>query len=236
MRPMDLNADLGESPEQWESGADQALLQIVTSANVCCGAYAGDAGLSLATVEACLEAGVVVGAQVGYPDREGFGRRPLDLSDADLIDTVRRQLDDLMTWADEVGGHVSYVKPHGALYNTVVADERQARAVVEAVAPYGLPLLGLPDSAVLRIAAAEGLEGVPEGFADRGYRADGTLIPRSEPGALIDDPEVAAAQALTLSRGVRSLCVHGDTPGALDLARAVRRALEDEGHHVGGFA
>lgn len=233
---MDLNADLGESPEQWESGADLALLQVVTSANVCCGAYAGDAGLSLATVEACLEAGVVVGAQVGYPDREGFGRRSMDPSDADLIDTVRTQLDDLMTWADEVGGHVSYVKPHGALYNRIVTDERQARAVVEAVAPYGLPILGLPGSAVLRIAAAEGLEGVPEGFADRGYRADGTLIPRSEPDALIGDPGVAAAQALTLARDVRSLCVHGDSPGALELARAVRSALEAAGHHVRGFA
>ena len=233
---MDLNADLGESPEQWESGADQALLQIVTSANVCCGAYAGDAGLALATVEACLAAGVVVGAQFGYPDREGFGRRPMDPSDADLVDTVRTQLDDLMTWADEVGGHVSYVKPHGALYNTIVSDERQARAVVEAVAPYGLPILGLPGSAVLRITAAEGLEGVPEGFADRGYRADGTLVPRSEPDALIDGPEAAAAQALTLARDVRSLCVHGDSPGALDLARAVRAALEADGQRLEPFA
>lgn len=233
---MDLNADLGESPEQWESGADRALLQIVTSANVCCGAYAGDAGLSLATVEACLEAGVVVGAQVGYPDRDGFGRRPMDPSDADLIDTVRSQLDDLMTWADEVGGQVSYVKPHGALYNRIVADEQQARAVVEAVAPYGLPILGLPSSAVLRIAAAEGLEGVPEGFADRGYRTDGTLIPRSEPDALIGDPEVAAAQARMLARDVRSLCVHGDSPGALELARAVRAALEADGQQLRGFA
>ena len=233
---MDLNADLGESPEQWESGADRALLEIVTSANVCCGAYAGDAALSLATVEACLEAGVTVGAQVGYPDREGFGRRPMDLSDDDLIGTVRAQLDDLMTWADEVGGHVSYVKPHGALYNALVSDERQARAVVEAVAPYGLPVLGLPDSAVLRLAAAEGLQAVPEGFADRGYEADGTLVPRSQPGALLDSPEEAAAQALQLAVRVESICVHGDSPGALDLARAVRAAFEADGRRLASFA
>lgn len=233
---MDLNADLGESTEQWESGADRALLEVVTSANVCCGAYAGDAGLSLATVEACVEAGVVVGAQVGYPDREGFGRRPMDPSDDELVDTVRAQLDDLMTWADEVGGRVAYVKPHGALYNAIVHDERQATAVVEAIAPYGLPVLGLPDSAVLRIAAAEGLQAVPEGFADRGYEADGTLVPRSEPGALLDSPDEAAAQSLRLAVLVESICVHGDSPGALDMARAVRRALEDGGHELAGFA
>lgn len=229
IRGMDLNADLGESPQQWESGADQALLELVTSANVCCGAYAGDAGLSLATVEACLAAGVAVGAQVGYPDREGFGRRPMDPSDDELVATIRSQLDDLMTWADDVGGRVSYVKPHGALYNTIVRDERQAAAVVEAVVPYGLPLLGLPGSAVLRRADAEGLQTVLEGFADRGYTPDGTLVPRTEPGALLDDPGQAAAQALRLAERVQSLCVHGDSPGALEMARAVRGALEDAG-------
>ncbi len=232
---IDLNADLGESWEQWDSGGDRALLEVVTSANVCCGAYAGDVELMLATTEACVERGVVVGAQVGYPDREGFGRRPMDLPSDALVAVIREQIDQLAAVADAVGAHVAYVKPHGALYNTVVHDERQATDVVEAVAPYGLPLLGLPGSAVLRIAASEGLETVPEGFADRAYAPDGTLVPRSVPGAVLDSTEAAAAQAVRLSGTVRSICVHGDSPGAIDLARAVRAALEADGARLRGI-
>jgi len=232
---IDLNADLGESWEQWESGADRALLEIVTSANVCCGAYAGDVELMLATTEACVDLGVAVGAQVGYADREGFGRRPQEPTDDDLIAGVREQIDQLAAVADAVGTTVSYVKPHGALYNTIVHDERQAAAVVEAVAPYGLPLLGLPGSAVLRIATSEGLETIAEGFADRAYAADGTLVPRSEPGAVLDSPEAAAAQVAGLLDTVRSICVHGDSPGALDIARAVRAAIEGAGATLTGL-
>ena len=230
---IDLNADLAESWEQWEVGIDRALLNIVTSANVCCGAYAGDIDLMLATAEVCAEIGVVIGAQVGYPDREGFGRRAMEPSDADLIDIVREQIDQLAAVSDAIGATVDYVKPHGALYNAIVHDERQATAVVEAIAPYGLPLMGLPGGAALRIAAAEGLETITEGFADRAYSADGTLVPRTETGAVIDSPPAAAAQAVELAQRVQSICVHGDSPGAVEMARAVRVALEGAGHTIG---
>ncbi len=232
---MDLNADLGESWERWRSGEDVALLDVVTSANVCCGAYAGDADLMLATCEAAVERGVTIGAQVGYPDREGFGRIAMDLTDTALIDTVRRQIDALAVEADAAGGVIAYVKPHGALYNAIVTDSRQAAAVVEAVIAYGLPLLGLPDSVSLRLAAAEGLQVIPEGFADRAYRPDGTLVPRSEPHAVLESAEQAAAQAVSLIGRVESICVHSDSPGALDTARAVRAALTASGVAVAGL-
>lgn len=232
---IDLNADLGESWEQWDSGADRALLEVVTSANVCCGAYAGDVELMLATTEACVDLGVAVGAQVGYADREGFGRRPQEPADDELIAGVREQIDQLAAVADAVGTTVAYVKPHGALYNTIVHDERQATAVVEAVAPYGLPLLGLPGSVVLHIAMSEGLGTIAEGFADRAYTAEGTLVPRSEPGAVLDSPEAAATQVVELLEMVRSICVHGDSSGALDIARAVRAAIENSGATLAGL-
>ncbi|MDR6118354.1 UPF0271 protein [Aeromicrobium sp. SORGH_AS981] len=227
---IDLNADVAESPD------DLALLDVVTSANVCCGAYAGSEELMLDACERAAERGVVVGAQVGYPDREGFGRRPQEPTDDELVATLRKQLDLLAEVADAVGARVAYVKPHGALYNTVVHDERQAAAVVDAVAPYGLPLLGLPGAASLRLATADGLQVVTEGFADRAYTPDGLLVPRSEPGAVLTDAASVADQALRLAPQVDSLCVHGDSPGALDLARAVRAALVDAGHEVVPFA
>ena len=227
---IDLNADVAESPD------DLALLDVVTSANVCCGAYAGDEALMLAACEAAAQRGVRVGAQVGYADPEGFGRRPMDPDTDELVEGLRAQIDLLAEIADSVGLAVAYVKPHGALYNTVVDDERQARAVVETVAPYGLALMGLPDAASVRIAREEGLPVLLEGFADRAYRTDGTLVPRSEPGAVLDDPASAAAQAVSLASGATppdSLCVHGDSPGALEIARSVRAALESAGIDVG---
>lgn len=227
---IDLNADVAESAD------DLALLDVVTSANVCCGAYAGGEELMLDACERAVERGVVVGAQVGYPDRKGFGRRPQDPPTDELVEELRRQVDLLAEVADAVGARVAYVKPHGALYNTVVADERQARAVVEAVAPYGLPLLGLPGAASLRIASEEGLPVAVEGFADRAYTEAGTLVPRDRPGAVLSDVDAVVAQALRLAGDVDSLCVHGDSPGALDLARAVRAALLDAGHDVAPFA
>lgn len=227
---VDLNADVAESPD------DLALLDVVTSANVCCGAYAGGIDLMLAACTRAVERGVAIGAQVGYADPEGFGRRPQDPDTAELIESLREQIDLLAEIADSVGGHVAYVKPHGALYNTIVTDEVQASAVVEAVAPYGLPLLGLPQGASLRIASADGMPVVTEGFADRAYRPDGTLVPRAEPGAVLDDPATVVAQAVRLASEVDSLCIHGDSPRALDLARAVRAALEDAGHALRSFA
>lgn len=227
---VDLNADVAESPD------DLALLDVVTSANVCCGAYAGGIDLMLAACTRAVERGVAIGAQVGYADPEGFGRRAQDPGTDELIESLREQIDLLAEIADSVGGHVAYVKPHGALYNTIVTDEAQASAVVEAVAPYGLPLLGLPHGASLRIASSDGMPVVTEGFADRAYRPDGTLVPRSEPGAVHDDPATVVAQAVRLASQVDSLCVHGDSPGALDLARAVRAGLEDAGHTLRAFA
>ncbi|MCD9198844.1 LamB/YcsF family protein [Aeromicrobium wangtongii] len=231
---IDLNADLGESWERWRSGEDVRLLDVVTSANVCCGAYAGDAELMRVTCEAAVSRGVAIGAQVGYPDRDGFGRVFVDLPPAALRREVVRQvrlLDDIATSA---GGAVTYVKPHGALYNTIVHHEEHARAVVDAMldldAP--LPLLGLPGSRALEIAVDAGLSVVHEGFADRAYTAAGRLVPRSEPGAVLDDPSAVAAQAVRLHRDVASICVHSDSPGALDLARAVRIALEGAGAEV----
>ncbi len=230
---IDLNADLGESAERWASGEDVALLHVVTSANVCCGAYAGDDDLISATCAAAVEHHVAIGAQVGYPDREGFGRVPMDLEHDALRDEVAGQISHLAALAKRVDGSVTYVKPHGALYNTIVSDEVQAAAVVEAVRDAGVPLVGLPGAASLRLAKDSGVPVVLEGFADRGYTDDGTLIPRSEPGALLDEPRDAALQAVRqLHDGVDSICVHSDSPGALDIARAVRVALEYAGAEV----
>ncbi|KQO36234.1 MULTISPECIES: LamB/YcsF family protein [unclassified Aeromicrobium] len=226
---IDLNADVAESAD------DLALLDVVTSANVCCGAYAGGEELMLDACERAVERGVAIGAQVGYPDREGFGRRPQEPATDELVDELRAQIDLLAEVADAVGGRVAYVKPHGALYNTVAHDERQATAVVEAVGPYGLPLLGLPGAVSLRLAATEGLPTVAEGFADRAYTAAGTLVPRDQPGAVLGDVDEVVSQALRLAGQVDSLCVHGDSPDALALVRAVRAALAEAGHEVGPF-
>ncbi len=228
---VDLNADLGESWERWRSGEDVRLLDVITSANVCCGAYAGDAELMRRTCETAVETGVAIGAQVGYPDRAGFGRVFVDMAPADLTDEVVRQVHALDDAAREVGGEVTYVKPHGALYNTIVHHEAQASAVVEAlrVLDRPLPLLGLPTSRVLELATRAGLPIVREGFADRAYTPDGRLVPRKEPGAVLDDPSEAAAQALRLLGTVDSICVHSDSPDALRLARAVREALDRSG-------
>jgi UPF0271 protein len=228
---VDLNADLGESWERWRSGEDVLLLDVVTSANVCCGAYAGDAELMRRTCEIAVERGVAIGAQVGYPDREGFGRVFVDLPPAELTRQVVQQVRTLDEIARSVGGEVTYVKPHGALYNTIVHHEQQAAAVVEAVRVLDrpLPLLGLPGSRVLDLADGAGLPTVREGFADRAYTPQGRLVPRTEPGAVLHETSEVVAQAVRLLGRVDSICVHSDSPGALQLARAVRAALEQAG-------
>jgi UPF0271 protein len=218
---IDLNADLGESAERWASGEDIALLDVVTSANVCTGAYAGDDRLIAATCTAAAVRGVAVGAQVGYPDPQGFGRRPMEFDPAALADEIERQIAHLRALSEWNGVVVSYVKPHGALYHRVLHDEEQ-RAALEAAAGV-LPILGLAGADFA----------VSEGFADRGYTPDGLLIPREQPGALITDPTTAGQQAVRLMEaGVDSICVHSDSPGALDIARAVRLALEAAGAEV----
>jgi 5-oxoprolinase (ATP-hydrolysing) subunit A len=236
---LDLNADVGESFGRWQLGDDEALLPHLTSANVACGFHAGDPLTLRRTCADAVRLGVVIGAQVGYRDLAGFGRRFIDVSPEELAADVLYQLGALDGLAQAAGGRVGYLKPHGALYHAVTRHEGQARAVVDAVVSYGgLPVLGLPGSLLLALAADAELPTVAEGFADRGYRADGSLVPRGEPGALLTDPAEAAAQAVRLAAAgdVRSLCVHGDSPGAPAIAAAVRTALTDAGVTVAPFA
>jgi len=231
-RTVDLNADLGESFGRWTLGADDALMPIITSANVACGFHAGDPSTLRRTCAAAVADGVVIGAQVSYPDLAGFGRRFIDMVPAELTDAVLYQIAALDGLARVAGSRVRYVKPHGALYNAIVHHEAQAAAVVDAVATYdaSLPVLGLPDSAVAQAARARGLRFVVEGFADRGYTHDGRLVPRTEPGALLTDPQEVAAQAVALvDRGVDSICVHSDTENAAASATAARAALAAAG-------
>lgn len=227
---IDLNADLGEG-----SPYDVELLDVVTSANVACGYHAGDAPTMAAVCAAAVARGVVVGAQVSYPDREGFGRRPMDLPAADLTAHIVYQIGALSAF-----GPVSYVKPHGALYHRILDDESQAAAVVAALLRYddALSLLTLPGSVAESVAEAAGVRVVGEGFPDRAYLPSGLLAPRSSPGAVISDPVAVAASAVRLAGvdGVHSLCVHSDTPGAVELARAVRSALESGRVEVAAFA
>jgi UPF0271 protein len=249
---IDLNADVGESFGRWRLGDDEALLDLVTSANVACGFHAGDPATLVATCRAAVARGVAIGAQVGYRDLAGFGRRFVDVAPDDLYADVLYQLAALDGIARTVGGGVTYVKPHGALYNTVVHHEVQADAVVHAVAdfPSDLPLVGPAGSVVLDRAADRGIRTVREAFADRGYTATGTLVPRAEPGALLTDPAEVAARVVRLVREGRvtavdgsdvevvadSVCVHGDSPGAVAMARAVRAALSGAGVQVVAFA
>ena len=220
MRFIDLNADVGESAGRWASGEDAALLEVVTSANVCTGAYAGDDELIAETCARAARLGVRVGAQVGYPDREGFGRRPMEFEPEDLAYEVRQQIQHLIDLAAQVGAEVAYVKPHGALYHRIIHDSVQAQAVRNAIGD--LPLMGMAGT----LPAGRPPE-ISEGFADRGYADQTSLIPRGEPGDLLTDPADVAAQAVHLfERGVDSICVHSDSPNAIALARAARRALE----------
>ncbi len=236
---MDLNADVGESYGRWQVGDDDAMLALVTSANVACGFHAGDALTLRRTCAVAVSRGVAIGAQVSYRDLAGFGRRFVDMPAAELTAEVLYQLGALDGIARAAGGGVGYLKPHGALYHAVNRHEEQARAVVEAVLAYGgLPVLGLPGSLFLTLAAEAGLPTVGEGYADRAYLDDGSLVPRGEPGAVLADPAAAAAQAVRLAAAgeVRSLCVHGDSVGAAEIAAAVRAALVDAGMTVAAFA
>jgi UPF0271 protein len=231
-QPVDLNADVGEGYGRWSLGDDIGLMPIITSANVACGFHAGDPSTIRGTCASAVQNGVAIGAQVGYPDLAGFGRRFIDIDAGELTDAVVYQIGALQALARVCGGRVEYVKPHGALYNTIVHHEAQADAVARALSQYDheLPLLGLPDSAIQAAAAQRGLRFVAEGFADRGYRPDGTLVPRNQPGALLTDPGQVAHQVVSLvERGVRSICVHSDTPGAAALAGTVRQTLRELG-------
>lgn len=252
MTRIDLNADLGEGFGRWTLADDRALLGLVTSANVACGFHAGDATTMRAVTRDAVAQGVRVGAHVSYRDLAGFGRRFMEVGTVELADDVLYQIAALDGLARLAGDRVRYVKPHGALYNAIVRHEAQARAVVDAVREYdpGLRLVGLPGSAVLRLAEAAGLPVVREAFADRGYLPTGELVPRGEPGAVLHDDALVAARVLELATtgtvvavdGSRlrvdadSVCVHSDTPGAVGLLGAVRRELEAGGVVVRPFA
>jgi len=231
-RSVDLNADLGE-----EITDDEALLEVVTSANVACGFHAGNAAVMRAVCEAAAARGVRVGAQVSYLDREGFGRRQVAVSGTTLTAQVAEQVGTLRGIAVACGTDVTYVKPHGALYNRVVDDEEHAQAVLAGSAE--LPVLGLPGGRLVALAAAAGRAVWLEGFPDRGYEEhpDGTrrLVPRDRPGAVIADPEEIAARAVAMAGDVHSICVHGDGPTAVAAARAVRARLEEAGFRLEAF-
>ncbi len=252
MTSIDLNADLGEGFGRWRLTDDEGLLSVVTSANVACGFHAGDPATMRRVCELAAERGVTVGAQVSYRDLAGFGRRAMDVPPAELAAEVAYQIGALEVFARAAGTRVAYVKPHGALYNRVVRDAEQAGAVVDGVllAGGGLPVLGLPGSRVLELAGRAGLPVVTEAFADRAYTDEGTLVPRGQEGAVIADADavversagLAVAGTVTARSGApvvvraRSLCVHGDTPGAVELARRVRERLESSGVRVEAFA
>lgn len=227
MRVVDLNADLGE-----EVTDDAALLDVVTSANVACGYHAGNAAIMRAVCERAVERGVSVGAQVSYADRPNFGRVPVDVAYEILREQVAHQVGVLGEIAVAAGTAVRYLKPHGALYHRTIDDEEQAAAVL---AGSGLlPVLGMP-GALLDQAYGAGRTVLLEGFPDRGYGTDGRLLPRDQPGALVHDAAEIAARAVALAASVRSVCVHGDSPGAVAAARACRVALVAAGHRLVGL-
>jgi UPF0271 protein len=219
----------------WNLGDDAALLEVVTSANVACGFHAGDPVIMGRVCAQARRRRVRVGAQVSYRDLAGFGRRDLEIEPTVLAADVLYQIGALSAFAD-----VAYVKPHGALYNRCVRDPAQAQAVVDALLAWRqrLPILTLPGSELARLALAAGLEVVAEGYADRRMTPEGRLVPRSEPGAVIHDADLAGEHAAALARTgrVRTICVHGDTPGAVAIARRVRTRLEEAGFALEPFA
>jgi UPF0271 protein len=247
MASIDLNADLGETVDGVPTADDEAMFAVISSASIACGGHAGDAASMRAAVERAARHGVSVGAHPAYPDRENFGRVAVTMAADELAASVAGQLGALAA----AGAELRYVKPHGALYHAVSADRAQADALARAVAAQSellgraLPILGL-DGEIVRSAAAAGLPFVTEAFLDRGYLPDGRLVPRTQPGALLHDPQAVAARAVRLVKeGVvdaldgtlvrvdaASLCVHGDSPSAVAMARAVRAALDADAIEV----
>lgn len=232
---VDLNADVGESFGRWELGDDDALLAVITSANVACGFHAGDPTTLRSTVHTAAARGVTIGAQVGYRDLAGFGRRFLDVAPVDLTADVLYQLGALDGLARTEGTQVRYLKPHGALYHATHERDDQASAVVDALLAWDRPLavLAMPGSRLLELADTAGLPVLHEGFVDRAYDGD-RLRPRTESGAVLEDPDEVTTQAVRLAHdpAIDSLCLHGDTPGAAALATQVRDALVAAGVSV----
>jgi UPF0271 protein len=248
---IDLNADVGEGFGRWTLGDDAALLDVITSANVACGFHAGDPTIMRRICEQAVARGVAIGAQVGYRDLAGFGRRHMDIAPAELTADILYQLGALDAFARASGEQVRYLKPHGALYNTAVVDSQQATAIVEATLVFDptMPIVTLPGSALARLAGNAGIRVVAEAFPDRAYLANGRLMPRAESGAVLHSPSIIAARATEIARDEQvtaldgsvvpivaaSLCVHGDNPGAADIARAVRASLTECGIELRSF-
>lgn len=252
MPVIDLNSDLGENVPARIVSDDARMLEIVTSANVSCGFHAGSPEGIRDTLAAAVRGGVTIGAHPGYRDHENFGRMDLDVDSATLQADVEYQLGALMGLASAVGGRVSYVKPHGALYNAIARDERRARDVVAAVRAVdpSLVVLGLASGVVLDVAAQAGLAVAAEAFADRAYQPDGQLVPRTVPGAVLHDPAVVAQRMVHLAGGgtiraidgtdvridAHSICVHGDSPGSVAMAAETRRMLQHSGITIAPFS
>lgn len=247
---IDLNADLGETTGGNPVADDAAMLEMVSSANVATGFHAGDPYSISKTVKAAAERGVVVGAHVGYNDMAGFGRRFIDYNPAELASEVTYQIGALEALARAAGTRVQYVKPHGALYNTIARDEKQAQAVVDGVRAFGdIPLMLLPGGVAVDVAEKAGLTVVREAFSDRNYNPDGTLVPRSEDNAVMHDADevvkrvydvattgsITAVDGTTLQVDAQSVCTHGDSPGAVELLRGVVRRLADDGIEIRSF-
>jgi UPF0271 protein len=248
---IDLNADVSEGFGRWRLGDDDALLKLVTSANVACGFHAGDPNIMRRICSLAVERGVRIGAQVSYPDLVGFGRRPVKMSPSDLTNDVPYQFGALDAFARAAGGRVDYVKSHGALNNACDTDAEQASAVVDAIELFNLslPLLALPGSQLQQQGEARSLTGVPEAYPDRAYGGDGRLVSRSEPGAVFDDPELIAERAVsfatrqsvniiegeTIRVQAQWLCLHGDIDEAVASAKAVRLALLAQGVALASF-
>lgn len=249
---IDLNSDVGESFGSWHMGDDAAIFTSVSSANVACGFHAGDPSGIAQTCRDAVAAGITIGAHVGYRDLAGFGRRFLDCSPAELADDVLYQLGALEALTRAAGTRIKYVKPHGALYNAIVHHEAHAQAVIDAIRAFGtdLPVLLLPGSVALTKAEAAGLRAVAEAFADRNYTPDGTLVSRREANAVLHDPDIVTANMIRLATegtivavdgsvipmNAESICVHGDTAGAVAMAAAVRVGLEHAGVRIESFA
>ena len=250
MPTVDLNSDLGESFGAWSMGDDAAMLPLVTSANLACGFHAGDPLVMLEASRTAVLHGVAIGAHPSYRDLAGFGRRDMEVPAEQLHADLLYQVAALSGVAAHAGGRVAYVKPHGALYNRIAVDLEVAEVVADVARALDLPVLGLPGSAIAAACDRAGVRFVREAFADRGYLADGTLAPRSLDGAVLTDPAEVAERAVRIvtegvvialdgteiSVRVDSLCVHGDTPGAVELARSVRAALDAAGVEVTAFA
>lgn len=229
-RRIDLNADVGEG---LPADQERALLEAVTSASIACGFHAGDAATMRSTLAVARELGIRVGAHPSYPDRDSFGRASVRMRPDSLIDCIGEQVSMLQEAALETGMRIWYLKPHGALYNDAAVDEEVARSVATAAGLLGLPMMLLAGAPTLPRLPGDSPQVFAEGFVDRGYREDGTLVPRTEPGALITDPAAASEQAVRLAPSVHSLCVHSDSPAAVSLARAARAALEAAGYRIG---